>query len=104
MSRKEDLMLTPDELERLSRFAADELSEDERIALEALIRARPEMAQALKRLRRLDEVFAQAENEVSSEVSSHAIDAAVRRAAPAYERPKWRRFASLAAALILILG
>ncbi|MDP3233274.1 MAG: DsbA family protein [Myxococcales bacterium] len=52
-------MLQLDDVERLSRFRARELSEDEARALELELSNDPELAQALARLERLDEVVSE---------------------------------------------
>jgi len=58
-------MLSLDELERLSRFAAGDLSESERRQIEAELRAKPDVARALEQFRRLDAALSELEPDVA---------------------------------------
>jgi protein-disulfide isomerase len=72
-------MLSLDELERLSRFAAGDLSEGERRQIEVELRAKPDVARALEQFRLLDEAFFELESELGSESDDRLIHRVVRQ-------------------------
>jgi protein-disulfide isomerase len=100
---REGPMLQLDDVERLSRFRAGELPEDEARALKLELATNAELAQALARLERLDELVS--EHEAISPADVRAAADAMRTSAP---RPRWLVPAALvavaAAAVFFVLS
>lgn len=85
-------MLQLDDVERLSRFRAGELSEDEARALTLELTNDPELAQALARLERLDEVVSE-----HATISPGDVQAAKAAMPSGSTRPQWLVPAALVA-------
>jgi protein-disulfide isomerase len=96
--RKERPVLPPHELEQLSRFLAGELSAHEAKLLEQQVRERPELALALARMRRLDQLVAR---NVEA-LSAPAKDPALNRVLASTRFP--RAWPAIAASVLLMLG
>ncbi len=99
---REGPMLQLDDVERLSRLRAGELPEEEARALRQELIDNPELARALSRLERLDEVFA--EHQVISPADQLAAKAAMPRRS---SRGRWVLpvvVAAAAAAVLLVRG
>jgi len=93
-------MLSLDELERLSRFAAGDLSESERRQIEVELRAKPDVARALEQFRRLDAALSELETDVSSESDDRLIHRVVHQRG----RSVWLMAAIAAGVAILAAG
>jgi len=93
-------MLSLDELERLSRFAAGDLSESERRQIEVELRAKPDVARALEQFRRLDAALFELEPDVSSESDDRLIHRVVHQRG----RSVWLMAAIAAGVAILAAG
>lgn len=85
-------MLQLDDVERLSRFRAGELPEDEARALSVELTKNPELAEALARLERLDQVISQ-----HDAISAADVRAAKAAMSPAAPRTRWVSAAALLA-------
>src|SRR5688572_19226685 len=89
-------MLRPDELERLSRYAAGELPPDEKRAVDAELKSRPELAEGLRWLGIVDEGIDALPDDLD-DARVEKILAGVDR--PRIMRPRWPYAAGLAAAI-----
>jgi protein-disulfide isomerase len=92
-------MLSLDELERLSRYAAGDLAESERGKVEAEIRTDPDLARALDQCRILDQMLNELAAEPISEQDERLIHRVVRRR---LSRRWW--WVGAAAAILVITG
>ena len=94
-------MLSLEELEQLSRFAAGELSSEESLLVQKALRVRPDLQAGLKRLQRLDQACRIESHVVADSHDTGAIAHAIAaRARRKYLGP----LAAIAATLLIISG
>lgn len=94
-------MVSPDELERLSRFRSGDLEPAKRAAIEGELRARPELAEALARLGELDRIAAGLADGLEDEASERIVSRVLR---PATQSSRRRLAGAVALASALALG
>jgi hypothetical protein len=96
-------MLGPDELERLSRSLAGELSPEEARALEQELRERPELREGLRQLEQLDRAVAELPEEaLDPEVADRLVRGALGR--ESFRGGRWIGASALVAALVVVVA